>query len=369
MKTRMLSLFLALALLVTLLPMATLADGLGLQTAPKKCEHLSSKTVQEIVEPNCIVDGYIKDYKVCNDCGEAFNIKEYPLGKATGHDWENGVCLNCGAESPFQVKPVCQHEKTHTKQTVVEATCTEGGYIHHAEVCNECGEEVSATDYALSDAAGHKWADGVCTVCGEESPFQVAPKCTHEKTHTKQTIVEATCTEGGYIHHAEVCNECGEEVSATDYALSDAAGHKWADGVCTVCGEESPFQVAPKCTHEKTHTKQTIVEATCTEGGYIHHAEVCNECGEEVSATDYALSEAAGHKWADGICTVCGEESPFQVAPDNTPNEDTSDNVPSDDPAGDTPADDPSDDEPVEEEPAYPEDAWKYLSDLFRPWL
>jgi len=227
---------------------------------------------------------------------------------------------------PFGTATACKHEKTHTEQDTVQPTCTEAGYIRDMKVCNECGEVVTSKDYPLGEATGHAWEDGICTVCGEESPFGTAPKCEHEKTHTKQEIVEATCTEDGYIRDMKVCDECGEVVTSKDYPL-EAEGHAWEDGVCVVCGEESPFSTAPKCEHEKTHTKQLIVDPTCTEDGYIRDMKVCDECGEVVTSKDYPV-EAKGHKWEDGVCAVCGEKSPFSTAPDNSKPE-TDDSKPS----------------------------------------
>jgi len=278
-------------------------------------EHKKVATKQTIVEATCTEDGYIREVKTCMDCGEEVSSTDYPLGAAVGHKWENGVCSVCGENSPFGPAPKCEHEKVATKQTIVEATCTEDGYIHDVRSCVDCGEVVSSTDYPLGAATGHKWEDGVCSVCGENSPFEVAPKCEHEKVATKQTIVEATCTEDGYILDVKTCMNCGEEVSSKTYPLAAATGHKWEDGVCSVCGEESPFEVAPKCEHDRVATKQTIVKATCTEDGYIRDVKTCMDCGEEVSSTDYPLGAAVGHKWENGVCSVCGENSPFGPAP------------------------------------------------------
>jgi len=320
---KILAMLLVVVFVAGLFSVTALAGPFGTATA---CKHEKTHTEQDTVQPTCTEAGYIRDMKVCNECGEVVTSKDYPLGEATGHAWEDGICTVCGEESPFGTAPKCEHEKTHTKQEIVEATCTEDGYIRDMKVCDECGEVVTSKDYPL-EAEGHAWEDGVCVVCGEESPFSTAPKCEHEKTHTKQLIVEPTCTEAGYIRDMKVCDECGEVVTSKDYPLGEAEGHAWEDGVCVVCGEESPFSTAPKCEHEKTHTKQLIVDPTCTEDGYIRDMKVCDECGEVVTSKDYPV-EAKGHKWEDGVCAVCGEKSPFSTAPDNSKPE-TDDSKPS----------------------------------------
>ncbi|MDO4974622.1 MAG: InlB B-repeat-containing protein, partial [Eubacteriales bacterium] len=95
-------------------------------------------------------------------------------------------------------------------------------------------------------AAGHTWADGVCSVCG------------------------ATCAHESYGEDG-LCVVCG--MAKPDPC---AAGHTWADGVCSVCG------------------------ATCAHESYGEDG-LCVVCG--MAKPDPC---AAGHTWADGVCSVCG---------------------------------------------------------------
>jgi len=291
---------------------------------------------------------------VCAECNEFW--------KNEAHNWEDGVCTACGFESPFESAPEKPEE---------DKKCTFGQHDQLMELgtkCPICGEwgkkdeqpdadvdpnahkcmaetKAVATKDGLSHevrcakcdkywkTVAHNWENGACVDCGFKSPFSTAPECEHEKTHTKQTIVEATCTEAGYIHHALVCNDCGEEVSAKDYPLSAATGHKWADGVCTVCGEESPFSTAPVAKHEGCYkpgqcngVKDVFIikAATCTKDG---QKDTVYECGKLVSE----VIPATGHgykitketkEYTKYACEDCGDsyvEYKHDHKPDHKP--------------------------------------------------
>ncbi|MCD8010822.1 MAG: 5'-nucleotidase C-terminal domain-containing protein, partial [Lachnospiraceae bacterium] len=59
---------------------------------------------------------------------------------------------------------------------------------------------------------------------------------THTHEYTEVTF-EPTCTEQGYTIH--ICESCGDYYY-TDY--TDATGHTYVDGVCTICGETEPAE-------------------------------------------------------------------------------------------------------------------------------
>lgn len=66
--------------------------------------------------------------------------------------------VHWGTEMPY-----CEHDELSTDRK--DPTCTEAGYVD--EVCKLCGEVRSHTDLP---AAGHKYENGKCTVCGESDP-------------------------------------------------------------------------------------------------------------------------------------------------------------------------------------------------------
>ena len=262
--------------------------------------HKAGHTKQYIVEATCTEAGYIKDCKFCLTCGEQYDVREYPLGEATGHSWVS-------------------HE--------IAATCTRDGMRYSA--CETCGAKNPFMSVILSE--GHQWEEGVCTTCGAESPFETAP----EQPDTDEA---PECTFGQHDEMIElgcicpICKECG---------------HTYEAGVCKYCGEKSPFSTAPEqpdadeeeddtadnapaqpdadedevCEkHSGVSNGQVVVQATCENDGYILTHMVCRNCGTAYDVTS-PLGEAIGHNWKqtvteatcttnrkeDYVCLNCGE--------------------------------------------------------------
>ncbi|MCH5182905.1 MAG: dockerin type I repeat-containing protein [Oscillospiraceae bacterium] len=115
-----------------------------------------------------------------------------------------------------------------------------------------------------------------CTICGEkvDDTFLYGNKNPDNHIHTRTKSAKATCTEDGY--EDILCDDCDETLSHRDFP---ATGHDW---------EEAPTTVPP----------------TCTEDGStgIH----CKNCGE--TKGEVTVLPATGHRFEDGVCTVCGEK-------------------------------------------------------------
>ena len=200
----------------------------------------------------------------------------------------------------------------------------------HDIVCAEC-EKFWKTE-------AHDWDDGVCTVCGFETPFG---NDTVEPEHKCMAETKAVKTDSLTTHDI-VCAEC-EKFWKTE-------AHDWDDGVCTVCGFETPFSPAPEkpvepkhpgclkpetctgerlletekngklevvwacgkltfedlpeedCKHENTH--DDIFEASCSKEGT--KKVVCDDCGETVSEEVLPVND--NHAFHNGKCLLCGKE-------------------------------------------------------------
>ena len=140
------------------------------------------------------------------ECSNSYT-EEIP---ATGHSYENGICINCGEAEPIHEhifeEGVCTecgeveevHEHNYTSEITKEATCTEAGETTYT--C-ECGdfytEEISILEHEYT----------------EES-------------------IDATCTTGAYIDYK--CNNCDDSYSET---TSDPTGHSFENGTCISCGD------------------------------------------------------------------------------------------------------------------------------------
>lgn len=202
-------------------------------------------------------------------------------------------------------KPTEPTEPPHVhayKEDVVEATCTEKGYISYT--C-ECGDTYDGNE---AEALGHNYSTEVVTATCEKGGYSkyTCSRCGHEYTDDETeakghkfgdwTVTkEATCTEDG--SKTRKCERCEH----TEEAVLKAVGHEFvskvtkqptctekgiAEGVCATCGEKTEKTV-PATGH--TMVDGEIVGATCQTPG--HKEKVCTVCGEktteEIPVTDH----------------------------------------------------------------------------------
>jgi len=173
----------------------------------------------------------------------------------------------------------CKHEHTYSEwEIVVNATCTESGFITHS--CTDCGAAENKTVAAL----GHK---------EEAIPSKAA-----------------TCTEEG-LTEGVLCSRCGvtlteqKPIAKIDHTLAVIAakaptctedGNKEGSS-CSVCGEVfSKPEVIPKLGHSLKTVKGKA--ATCTEDG-ISDGQQCTVCNTVV--TEQKTINALGHKYTSKV--------------------------------------------------------------------
>lgn len=135
----------------------------------------------------------------------------------------------------------------------------------------------------------------------------------------------ATCTA------LATCDGCGREYGSVDPdAHSFTAYVPNNDATCTMDGTETAA-CNNGCGARDTRTAQGSAlghvpelvgakPATSTDAGYSGD-EVCKRCGELLKQG--AAIPALGHSFADGVCTVCGEKGPDNVAPEEPKKNDT----------------------------------------------
>lgn len=160
--------------------------------------------------------------------------------------------------------------------TVVDPTCTEQGYTHHA--CTVKGCTYAPVDDTYVAATDHTWV----------------------KTQT----YPASCTEQGTVFYK--CSACGatrtEKIAALGHDLSrcdlvpDATctkpGH--VVGTCARCGVKID-EVIPAKGHDYSYKSASSTEPTCTESG--HYQGTCPRCGKDYNDTIPALD----HDWGEWV--------------------------------------------------------------------
>ncbi len=172
-------------------------------------------------------------------------------------------------------KGACLHTDYGTTERTVPATCGKAGRVD--TICGNCGEVISTRE--LPPTGAHVWGNGVvttaptettpgvrtytCTVCGDIREETIPATGAHDYQFTKN--VAPTCTDGGYDLYT--CSGCG----ATERRnLTDAAGHKWDNGVVTTAPTETTPGVrtftCTVCDQTRTEAIPATGASTCTGG-------------------------------------------------------------------------------------------------------
>lgn len=257
--------------------------------------HEHKYTSKVTKEATCAAKG-VKTY-TC-ECGDSYT-EDIP--KTDNHNWDNGkvikeatctssgdkiyTCITCKeTKTEIIVKTHSVGEWIITK----DATCLESGLkIRKCTSCDKILEQEAII------ATGHSWGEWetiveatdlttglrkhVCSVCGKEAEDEIPAKEHEHKCIS--TVVEPTCTEGGYTWHECACGYCYR----TDYV--SAIGHvKYYDEFNNGTLDENLWVV--------------IKEPTCTEAG--KRVVYCERCGTYESLTD---TLPAAHKYSDWAVT------------------------------------------------------------------
>ena len=257
----------------------------------------------EYIAATCTEGGV--DVKVCTRCKdrivEATEAKGHTAGESKYEpaDCENNGrmiirCADCEeiieTEDLGELDPATGHD---LEETIVEATCKEGGY--KLITCKHDGCEYEETmDETEPNPDNHIYGDPIvlkaatCTTNGiAKSTCAACGKTKYETIKAEHTVDEyivetpATCTEPGSM--IGVCSRCGEEIEKAipatghDYVeVSDDQGTVYK--VCLNCGDEI------HCEHKNTETLPAV-EATCTESGLTEGVK-CTDCGETLKAQE-----------------------------------------------------------------------------------
>ena len=288
------------------------------------------------IDAGCLTKGYTGDtYTVV--AGEWVMTKKGTDTAALGHDlvkvdskaptcteigWTCSnyyVCDRCDYHTGTCVLAATKAEHSWQANVLVAPTCKNTGLT--VVSCAYCNAVAVLEDEDIADSYRAYDAD-------EDSYYDIYVDLVKKAPHTAGdpvNVKEATCTEVGYTGDT-FCKFCGvqmstgKEVPMKEHTSADVeavdptcteAGSK-AGTKCSVCGEVlSGCEEVPALGHQ-TEVKDAK-EASCTEAGYTGDT-VCTVCGEEVKGEEIP---ALGHKFANGICTVCGVKDPtFNPFPD-----------------------------------------------------
>lgn len=235
---------------------------------------------------------------VSDESGTAYGFSiDSITAHAYGHEWQETVfkeptcteegskgleCQVCGYQRS-EVIPALGHAY---EDTVVEPTCTAGGYTLH--LCTQCGDSYINNE---TDALGHAFGEWItdqdstcteegarhrlCALCGLYET-NIIDKKEHAFSGDYTVDAEPTCTEAG--EKSIYCNVCGEKKEGSTVEIP-ALGHLYGE---------------------------VVIEPTCITGGYTIH--VCGRCSDNYK-DDETLP--TGHSFGDWIIdndSTCTEE-------------------------------------------------------------
>lgn len=275
--------------------------------------HILGGRRMDRLAPTCTEAGWENAVAFCAFCGKdipSLSTKKTlaPLGhtyvEQTIHGTIQKVCKNCGELE--EGSEAIEH--TWVTKTEGDGSACEGSYTY--EECEVCHAIQNIEDKRGPGHAVNKWEiteGATCAKAGVETG--VCVRCGKTQTRSFQytggghqymyfNIVEPTCTETGL--KARICTVEGCPQETVTYI--NGVQYDPTYGLVTV----------KALGHSYSYGQVRIVNATCTEDGYIET--LCDRC-QEPNTLKREVIKAFGHTPAadDGDCTtpikctVCGE--------------------------------------------------------------
>ena len=298
-------------------------DGYTSATASFKCSYCGdvqtvkaegeSITSEVTKQPTCYEEG-VRTYTATVTFGdEQFTDTKTEVIAMTAHvygdpewSWEGYT----GAKATFAcTNGGCTHSEEVTaeitSEVTKEATCYEKGVRTYTATVTFGEEEYTDTKTEEIEMTVHVYGEPTWSwegYTGAKATFVCTNDgCTHTEDVTAEitsaVTKEATCTETGVKVYTATVTFDGETYTSTKTEIVEAHGH--------------------------TVVKVDAKAPTCTEAGNGAYY-TCEECGgcwsdpdaQNATSAENMVVPATGHKYENGVCTVCGAEDPDYVAED-----------------------------------------------------
>lgn len=261
------------------------------------------------IAPTCVNPGY-GGVRICSDCGAYLSEEDYiaPLG----HEFRNGSCTRCGAESPAAVFSASVDKENGILTLTVGAKNVQFASSVVTGFCIPDGLEITGFNMYDDDCVG----DLVYVNYGNYLEFRCS---TYSKFTSNfnfavlQFSIASEQDEYSFKTSSSMTPYWRENGDANVFVPAD---YTYREGGSSGNNNENPGGNTgngggeiTECTHEQT----TIVspkQPTCTEDGYTMSV-ICANCGEIITPAE--TIKASGHKFKNGVCTVCGEKDPSYI--------------------------------------------------------
>lgn len=264
-----------------------------------------SNVAGEVTAPTCTEDGYTT--YTCSVCGKT---SKSDWVDATGHTYVDGTCSACGVVKPTGLDG----------EYYIAAIRSSGNYMY---MTNDLGT-ASTQRYQLVDSGLTELPESIETTVDSQVFELVASGDGYKIKTGDQYLGWTSGNSGALVDEATAIVatiENGEAAGSytIHFTASDAERYLSLNSNATNAyyawykpGQVSDLYLVPVAAGAEacTHTNTTVsgkVDATCTEPGYTGDT-VCADCGATV--TEGTATEALGHNYVDGTCTVCGKTEP-----------------------------------------------------------
>ena len=265
--------------------------GVTVQGGHEGCAHGRTE-LRDMREGNCLEDGYTGD-TWCLDCGEMIasgTVIPAP-GYHTGGEAtciESAVCDACGLCYGY---PDGENHKGATEvRGATDADCGNDGYTGDT-YCVDCGE-IIAVGSVIGATGDHADLDrdGACDTCGTELEVPTDPTEPSEPSEPSEPTEPSEPSEPSEP----------TEPSEPDEQEKPSSAQSWRDLLKKIFGNW--WKDEDSCEH--TYTSE-VKAPSCTQKGCTVHT--CSKCGDSY---EDSYTDALGHDYVDGSCTVCGEKEP-----------------------------------------------------------
>ena len=267
--------------------------------------------------------------KKCSTCGKVIEhnaVVEADVQLTEPHAFgEDGSCMQegCGAQNSCQHNGTTHTERFEDYEGPVKATCVDEqyhsipGFEVTQTICDLCGGVIEETREDAEVLEAHHIRNGVCTFpgCGYEGE---GCKHEHQGTSTEEIMQRNQKSLGHDQHEYYVnvvkfvdCDDCMRVLSkeVIEENARRVENHEFVNGVCVVCGGAEHPDHETKQISESAREYAPYDAQTHTFVAEVYEAEICADCGEELSRRLMASAATlrGEHTFGeDGRCTLCG---------------------------------------------------------------
>ncbi len=266
---------------------------------PSECPHDINEPIGEAKEATCTEDGITAGLK-CSECG--VTLEAQTVIPATGHNFENGVCTECGEKQPATI--------TIDRESFGEVSGNYGWYDWSDTATT--GETIKGSGYIYAITASSiqinvSQNNGYCIFNTDALPGKIVSiTLTAQKTTYRDFYVLTSATPYNKNSTPDTSSATSKNVTTSGATWEfDTTDRYFAivvtGGAAYLSSIEITYEV---CSHANTEAIGEAKAATCTEDG-ITAGSKCSDCGEILEAQ--ATIPATGHKDEDGnnVCDVC----------------------------------------------------------------